>query len=462
MPESAAAEPQAVGQLRVYSEGRRYMKTIFNTMGNVIGLMVVVGIGIILVLTLKRTNLQNKQVSTFQSPIEKAVPAPTDTPSLTQFSSPIVTATPKPTSPVTVVPGPLPPGLKIVVAEGFEDEITSVVWVANVDDLTHVQIIKKFSFGRIDLPGGYISPDGTQIAYILPGKSVWEGTLGVMNSDGSDDRIIDRPVFGWGTEHNVKWSHNGQWLAYLKQTFTSPNSTVSKTEIWLADTKTWETNPLATVESADGFIYGWSGDDTRLYYSFNGEMWQVQVDGKSPAIKMFAPVGDALVGNGKLSPDSTKFLYTLRDEKRETRSLYTISLADKSTSRSLAAGIARGDFAFKWYQVNPIWSPDSSAILYNIPVGKDQIEFRVDMWDKSKPSTVIPIPKGYYYLPLSWSPDGQIIIAARRNLKESAGNTFHHILLYLNGKDQEIYKIEPDLIPLNFIGWLDDRKGSVQ
>ncbi len=435
------------------------MKTIFNTLGNIIGLVVVVGIGIILVLTLKRTNPQNKQVSTFQSPIEKAVPAPTDTPTLTQFSSPIVTATPRPTSPVTVVPGPLSPGLKIVVAEGFEDERTSVVWVANVNDLTHVQIIKKFSFGRIDLPGGYISPDGKRIAYILPGKSVWEGRLGVMNSDGSNDRIIDRPVFGWGTEYNVKWSHNGQWLAYLKLTFTSSDRTASKTEIWLANTETWETNLLATVESTDG-IYGWSGDDTRLYYSFDGKMWQVQVDGKSPAVEMFAPAGG--VFTGKLSPDSTKFLYASKDTKGETRSLYTTGFTEKATPQSLSAGIARGDFAFKWYQLNPIWSPDSSAILYNIPVGKEQIEFRVDTWDKSKPTTVIPIPKGHYYLPLSWSPDGQIIIAARRNLKESTGNTFHHILLYLNGKEQEIHKIEPDLIPLNFIGWLDDRKGGTQ
>jgi len=436
------------------------MKKVFSTVGNIIGLVVVVGIGIVLVLTLKQTNPQNEQVPTFQSPIEKAIPAPTDTPTLTQFFSPIVTATPKPTSPVTVVSGPLPPGLKIVVAEGFEDERTSVVWVANVDDLTHVQIIKKFSFGRIDLPGGYISPDGTRIAYILPGKSVWEGTLGVMNSDGSGDRIIDRPVFGWGTEYNVKWSHNGQWLAYLKQTFTSPDRTASKTEIWLADTKTWKTNPLASVESTDGFIYGWSGDDTRLYYSFNGEMWQVQVDGKSPAIEMFAPTGDVLVGNGKLSPDSTKFLYTLRDEKRETRSLYTISLADKSASRGLAAGIARGDFAFKWYQVNPIWSPDSSAILYNIPVGKDQIEFRVDTWDKSKPPTVIPIPKGYYYRPISWSPDGQIIIAARRSLDDFPGNRFRRVLIYLKGKEQDVYNITFDSVQsLRFIGWLDDRKG---
>jgi len=72
------------------------MKTIFNTVGNIIGLVVVVGIGIILILTLKQANPQNEQVPTFQSPIEQAVPAPTDTPTLTQFSSPV-----KPTAPYT-------------------------------------------------------------------------------------------------------------------------------------------------------------------------------------------------------------------------------------------------------------------------------------------------------------------------------------------------------------------------
>jgi hypothetical protein len=86
----------------------------------------------------------------------------------------------------------------------------------------------------------------------------------------------------------------------------------------------------------------------------------------------------------------------------------------------------------------------------------------VDAWDKSKATTIIPTKEGYYYLPLSWSPDGQIVTAARRDLEESPDNTFHHILLYLDGKEQEIYKIELDLIPLKFIGWLDDRKGGTQ
>jgi hypothetical protein len=101
-------------------------------------------------------------------------------------------------------------------------------------------------------------------------------------------------------------------------------------------------------------------------------------------------------------------------------------------------------------------------VLYNVPVSKDQIEFRVDAWDKSKVTTIIPTQKGYYYLPHSWSPDGQIIITARRSLEESPDTTFYHNLLYFDGKEQEIYKIELDLIPLKFIGWLDDRKGDTR
>jgi len=39
------------------------------------------------------------------------------------------------------VPGPLPPGLKIVYAETDESQSNTTIWMASVDDLSHAQVI---------------------------------------------------------------------------------------------------------------------------------------------------------------------------------------------------------------------------------------------------------------------------------------------------------------------------------
>lgn len=70
------------------------MKRIFNTVGNIIGVLIIIGAGIVLVLTLKGASPSDEQPTTFQSPIEKVVPMPTATSAPVQFSSPI-----KPTEP---------------------------------------------------------------------------------------------------------------------------------------------------------------------------------------------------------------------------------------------------------------------------------------------------------------------------------------------------------------------------
>ncbi len=88
------------------------MKRIFNTVGNIIGVLVIIGVGIVLALTLKGINPADEQPSTFQSPIEEDIPTPTDTPTLTQFSSPIILPTSSsvlPTVPLPTLVIPIPP-----------------------------------------------------------------------------------------------------------------------------------------------------------------------------------------------------------------------------------------------------------------------------------------------------------------------------------------------------------------
>ena len=64
------------------------MKRVFNTVGNTIGVLIIIGAGIVLLLTLKGANSSDEQPTTFQSPIEKII-VPTATSAPMQFSSPI-------------------------------------------------------------------------------------------------------------------------------------------------------------------------------------------------------------------------------------------------------------------------------------------------------------------------------------------------------------------------------------
>ena len=69
------------------------MKRIFNTVGNIIGIMFVIGAGVVLVLTLRGASLSDEQPVTFQSPIEKAISMPTATILSPRRISPITTPT---------------------------------------------------------------------------------------------------------------------------------------------------------------------------------------------------------------------------------------------------------------------------------------------------------------------------------------------------------------------------------
>lgn len=79
---------------------------------------------------------------------------------------------------------------------------------------------------RFGLRGAAWSPDGTRIAFArlvftkLPPNAVWTGSIGVMNADGSNERILVEEDQGGGRSceghggWTVTWSPDGNKLAY--------------------------------------------------------------------------------------------------------------------------------------------------------------------------------------------------------------------------------------------------------
>jgi len=376
-----------------------------------------------------------------QTPVSTAVPLP-------------ATATPIPR--VTVVPGPLPPGLKIVCAEEWVDERLIVIWMANVDDLVRVQIIARLP-NRVPMSslGGYISPDGRQLAYILPGKYLELGTLGIMNIDGTGNRILDAPVLGWGTEMNVIWSPDSQWIVY--QQHIPPQGEGS------AETKTWLIHPdgtgkrlIPTAPSIDPWLVGWSRDSTQIYYNTGKELWSVNVEGKSQPIERirFDPPAYMV----RLSPDGQKILYLAQETRPGAPLTLGVMSLDGKEKHVVVEHVNPCLFAFENYQLHPIWSPDSTRVLYNAMVDSRHVEMRAVRWDTPAQATAIRSQEEVYCYPVSWSPDGKFTATFRYPLDTDPSREFYLALLGLDGNIQRIYGIRPDSPLPGFIGWLGSQE----
>jgi len=377
-------------------------------------------------------------------------PPPRTPPLVPTAIPPSATATPVPQ--VTVVPGPLPPGLKIVCAEEWVDERLIVIWMANVDDLAHVQIIARLpSLVPGNLLGGYISPDGRQLAYILAGKYLELGTLGIMNIDGSANKVLDAPVLGWGTETNVVWSPDGKWIAYPR--YMSGEGS-RETQIWLIHPD-GEGKKLLTT-ALDAWLVGWSRDSTRLYYNTGKGLWSVSVANQSPPIEMIHFESSASVV--RLSPDHQKIFYLTRESRPAAPLTLAVMSLDGKEKHVLVENVNPSLFAFENYQLHPIWSPDSTQVLYNAMVDSRHVEMRAVQWNDPSQVTAIRGKEEVYCYPVSWSPDGRFIVAFRRALGPEG--RFQLSLIRLDGSVQEIYSVDSTPLLLDFVGWLGGQEGG--
>lgn len=405
-----------------------------------------------------------QDVQVAQSPIQSPAPPRESTPTVvhtptptreTLFESPLPTPTPSPTptSPVTVVPGPLPPGLKIVCVDKGEDDWTSVIWIANVDDLNHVQVIAKLqNLTRGEGPFGHISPDGRQIAYILPRKHYSESVLGVVNIDGTENRVLDDPVDGPGVEWLLRWSPDSRWIAYLHRVPPRPDS--ENSEIWLIHPDGTGKKLLVSGLRAV-LLIGWSKDSSQLYYHVGSDLLAVNIDGETPPSVLLHL--DSGASHLRLSPDGKKINYLTRKPRPAAPDTVMVMSIDGLDKHVLVEGIDSRGFAFENYTLSPIWSPDSTRVVYNLPVDSTHTEILSIPWDASEATTVIRNKEQVYYKPISWSPDGRFIAAWRYPLDAGPDAKIHLVLVGLDGSLRRVYSIEPDFPLPTFVGWLDGK-----
>jgi hypothetical protein len=385
-------------------------------------------------------------------------PPQTPTPAATPTAVPTPWATFTPTPAVTVVPGPLPPGLKIVCVDKGEDEWTSVIWMANVDDLNHMQIITTLrNLAPEFWPLGHISPDGRHIAYILPRRYDSESALGVVNIDGKANRILDDPVLGPGVELRLQWSPDSQWITYLRR--VPPRGDSAETEIWVARPDGTEKR-MVVSESGGVFLIGWARDGSQIYYTPGGrDLWAVNVSGEAPPSVLLH--FDEPAAPLRLSPDGEKIIYEIRDLRRPGPVTLGVASIDGREKYVLAEDIDSRNFDLWSYTLNPIWSPDSSKVAYSIPTDRMHTEILSSQWDVPTTTAVIRSRERAYYYPLSWSPDGGYIAAWRHLGDAIPGLGLHPVLIDLrgNGKVERVHCITSGFYYCSFAGWLEDRSG---
>jgi dipeptidyl aminopeptidase/acylaminoacyl peptidase len=342
-----------------------------------------------------------------------------------------------------VVDGPLPPGLKVLFAEGFKAEGKSVIWMASVDDLSRVQIIATFPYDRPPqaggLPGGYISPDGRKLAYILPGIHVQEGSLGVMDIDGSDQRSLASPVLGWGTEYDVTWSPDSRWLAYMVAEPIAPGATQLS---------------LIGADGSEGTLLGTGGVIGLLGCTAPDRLWYLDeavlrcVDTQTLSVTAIPAVSGA--SRCRLAPGGQRLAcLTARGTALEVVGL------DGSDRRVLLENVDPHDLDFENYQLWPVWSPDGRSLAYSRIADRKHTEVVVAHLDTGATELLLQDAADVYHLPISWSPDGRFITVWVVPLPVRDGQSYE-ALVGLDGRVRKVRRLRPDSLPLHFIGWLPE------
>ena len=296
------------------------MRRILNTVGNTIGLVVIVGIGIILVLTLKRTNPQNEQVPTFQSPIEKAVPAPTNTPTLTQFSSPV-----KPNIPSRCA--------------FKESDFTSLIQTAppNIFSFSEPKVIFKR-----ESPIEIIEwlPDNRHL--LIHVRSVPRQSIEVVDTQTGDIQVYADDL---ENARNVHWLPNEQAVIYADRQ-TAEISGVDRYGIWLSrgvgkaqylldDAALTDREKAARVLPAEAVT--WFGV---AQYPFDLEQWRYENYDYPNILKQW-----------------DKFPFGIVENRQKTEAIAygppRLYLVDRKTNKACEIDFGRPRYGF-----SPQWSPD--------------------------------------------------------------------------------------------------------
>ncbi|MBC7264608.1 MAG: hypothetical protein H5T64_09695, partial [Chloroflexi bacterium] len=235
---------------------------------------------------------------------------------------PPATPTTEPPTPIVTPPVPITSTLEIIWAETTwireENRPVSITfWRANVADLANRTEIGTLPIAEW-LGNAKLSPDGDKIAFTTCSGSCgpWDGSLWVMNTDGSGLRKIAQGIEAVDARgHSPAWSRDAQNLIYLRVVPKEPLESKESADICElhsisadgAKDKTLVTEAMVSI-----YPLGWSADGKLIYYdriSRGHELWAVDANGERPP-QHIMPLPDQY----KFSPDGTKLIIYTPEE----------------------------------------------------------------------------------------------------------------------------------------------------
>lgn len=403
------------------------MRRIWSVTGN---LLILAAVAVLAVVLVKYGGLRGEQpapeVGVFQSPLGPTpppapLPLPTYTPLPPPTPTPAPTATPTP-RPMPTVPGPLPPGLKIVYTETDETQRNTTFWIASVDNLEarkQLCFVGPHKFGWS--AGGRVSPDGSKVAYTFVPAGVSERgarsghaeELWVIDTDGTHQRKLAEQV-----GYLMAWSPDSKTLIYgrLVPLEKPQDPNVPDRTDWYIIAADGSGEQLLLSEVGYPESLGYSSDGRLFYYLIRpsqgpAEIRAIDMASKEAQFQTAIDVEEPWHIMA-ISPDRTRLLLS-RIASREPKTIYDLIIfsldgRERTTFLTGPEGDRPGDHPLNRYAAS--WSPDGQHLLIRTPSRQGEAsEIQIiDLRSRQRRTVLTNPAEGEEFFTAGfWSPDGK-------------------------------------------------------